>query len=249
MKPSGSLVGLTAILSVALVACGDGTEIVEVPGEPHAEILSFTVTPEVVEAGAEVTAQWATRHATAIELARNGTPVELGDASVTEGSITLTVDESTVFVIAAVGGTEVEPTMSAAVTVSAEPRPTIFAFAANPATVRSGETTTLEWQTRDTDIVRILDAEGVEIDLGGAVASEGSVTTEPLGATTTFKLIAERAGQPSSEKTITVRVQPLESPRIVSFEVDQPVVEEGGSAVLTWVAENAEQLQLFEGSD
>jgi len=249
MKFQNSLIGSLAVLSLVLSACGDDPEIVEVPGDPHAQIQSFTVTPDAIEAGTEVTAEWKTQDATGIELTRNGTAVDLGDASVAEGSIKLAVQESAVFVLKATGKTEFVDTRSASVTVKVEARPNIVAFTANPATVRAGETTTLEWQTKDTDTVRILDASGTALDLGDAVASEGSVTTAALAASTSFKLIAERAGQPASERTVSVTVTPLETTRILTFTAEPAEVEEGGASRLSWVTENAETVQLFAGTD
>ncbi|HWV39680.1 MAG TPA: hypothetical protein VN033_14520, partial [Vulgatibacter sp.] len=61
------LIGPIAVLSLIASACGSDPEVVEVPGVPHATILSFSVTPGTVEAGGEVTAQWKTQHATGIE--------------------------------------------------------------------------------------------------------------------------------------------------------------------------------------
>ncbi len=243
------LVGQITLAALALVACGGDRKPGDGDGTPdagHAAIVSFEVTPSELSAGDEATASWKTRAATRIELTRNGSLVDLGEAAASEGSVTVAVPETSVFVLTAFGATEVVATESRTVQVATPTEPAILSFAANPEVVVAGDTTTLSWRTAHADIVRILDEAGAELDLAGAEASEGSVETT-VDETTTFKLIAERAGEPAAERVVTVTVSPAETPRIVSFVAEPAVVGEGERSTLSWVIEDADLVRLFEG--
>ncbi len=74
----------------------------------------------------------------------------------------------------------------------------IESFAANPATIVSGESSTLSWGF-------VSNADAVEIDNGiGGVATPGSITVSPTG-TTKYTLTA-RCGQSVKQAEITIVV-------------------------------------------
>ena len=247
MKQLRQLVWLSAVVSLSFAACGSD----EVdPGEvgEGVAVVSFTADPDRVAAGDSVVLSWKTKGAASVNVTGNGVAVDLAGASPAEGTVSVSIDESTSFVLEATGAAGDKATESLTVTVEAAPRPSIESFVADPSTVEEGGTVTLKWQTKHADAVRIVDATGEELDLGDAAPVEGQVETAALGATTSFKLVASR-GDDWAERTLTVTVstKPSDDARVVSFTADQTEIEEGGKVRISWTTENAERVQLFEG--
>ncbi len=88
--------------------------------------------------------------------------------------------------------------------VSADPAPTIDSFTCEPAAINVGETTTLHWETRNTD------PDGIFIDPRiGPMESSGSLTVEPNEtATFTLRLKAFDMDDVTQDVTVAVRTQP-----------------------------------------
>lgn len=248
MKQLMRLVWLSAVVSLSFAACGGGEEATPEEVGETVKIVSFAADPNRVAAGESVVLSWKTNGAAAVNLTGNGAAVDLAGASPAEGSVSVSIDQSTSFVLEATGAAGGKATESLTVTVEASVRPSIESFVADPSTVEEGGSVTLKWQTKDADAVRIVDATGEELDLGGAAPADGQVETAALGATTTFKLIASR-GDDWVENTLTVTVSPKpgDDVRVVSFIADQTEIEEGGKVRLSWTTENADRVQLFEG--
>ncbi|MBW2736810.1 MAG: hypothetical protein JRH20_30870 [Deltaproteobacteria bacterium] len=116
------------------------------------------------------------------------------------------------------------------------PKPRILSFLPESFTLVAGESTTLRWETRQAD--------GATLD-GASVGVNGQQEVTP-DATTTYRLEASNsqvADGASAEVTLTVNTsaQPVS---IVSFSVDPQTIEQGQSATLSWVVENATTLEV-----
>ena len=104
--------------------------------------------------------------------------------------------------------------------------PTIVSFAANPATISAGSSTTL------TAIFKTATASSVDRGIGSLTSGNG-VSTGPLTATTTYKLTVTDGGGNTASQTVTVTVVPL--PSITSFTALMPTIAAGTLTQLTGV--------------
>jgi hypothetical protein len=113
-------------------------------------------------------------------------------------------------------------------------------FAAQPAQITTGETTTLHWKVRNADTVLI------EPGLGAFDPNQTrSVQAQPQ-TTTTYRLIARnRYGEQMREVIVIVQNAPEPpAPVIVRFYADPPRIKRGESALLRWEVQNATELIL-----
>lgn len=113
-----------------------------------------------------------------------------------------------------------------------KPLPSILTFAAEPAAIETGKSTTLKWTTQNADKVTI---EGL-----GSFAANDSKQVSPMSSTL-YKLTAEGPGG-RIEKNLVVNVTApapiVKAPQIVKFSLDTRSIKEGGSAKLTWDVQN-----------
>lgn len=131
---------------------------------------AFTATPSNLTGPGTVTLNWNTSNASDVRI-NNG----VGEVS-EDGSRSVTVNQSTTFVLTARQGSN-EVTCSVPVTISNVVPPVCDAFTASPTTLRSGEATTLTWNTTN--------ASNVSIDQGiGVVSADGSRSVTVTGDTT-----------------------------------------------------------------
>jgi len=152
--------------------------------------------------------RWSTLNATRVTL--NGKSV----ASLDE--INVSPQKTTRYVLVATN--EAGVVERAETTVEVVRQPTIGYFNAEKATIYEGEETTLRWNTRDANRVR-LD--------GKTVPLSGSKKVRPR-ATTTYSLIAEKGGlnvHESRQVTVKRRVQRTTSENFISSVTPQKLVE------------------------
>ncbi|MDX1583587.1 MAG: hypothetical protein R3338_08310, partial [Thermoanaerobaculia bacterium] len=113
--------------------------------------------------------------------------------------------------------------------VFSAPLPAILNFDSSPQTIRSGESTTLLWSTRDAD--------GVVIDGGvGSQPPNGSAVVTP-SQTTTYALTASGDGG-STTAQVTVRV--ITTPEVIVAALPEPMVQgtSSGGATASYVLKN-----------
>jgi hypothetical protein len=157
-------------------------------------ISSFTSSPGTIHAGDQSTLQWNVSGATSVAIDHGVGPVSL------QGTIQVTPTENTTYTLTAgngSGGTSATLTVS----VIAAGTPIITSFIASPATVTSGQSSTLEWN--------VTGANSVSISGGiGIVSLTGSATITP-SENTTYTLTAQgNPGTASSTVNVTVNRAP-----------------------------------------
>lgn len=110
-------------------------------------------------------------------------------------------------------------------------------ISANPATINSGDNTTLTWSTTN--------ATSVSIDGIGTVPASGN-TTIPLTATTTYTLRATNStGTQTSQVTVTVQQK---APAVTAtLSADPGTITAGGISTLTWTTTNASDVTIDNG--
>lgn len=112
----------------------------------------------------------------------------------------------------------------------------ILRFAANPPTLRPGESTTIEWETSSASEVRLSG------DIETALASAGTIVVSPE-RTSSYALTAlNREGQQIT-RDITVTVAEL-APKIIAFDVSPERARPSDSVIVTWDTEDATEVLL-----
>jgi hypothetical protein len=170
---------------------------------PVAVNIGFcTATPMNISAGQSSTLSYQTSNATSVVI----TP---GVGSVPpNGTFVVSPTVSTNYVVTATGAGGATTSCSVAVSVTPGAVPQIINFVATPATINSGQTSTLSWAVQNAATVSI--SPGL-----GPVSATGSQVVTPT-ATTTYTLTATNpAGSVTAQTTVNVIVVP--APVITSF--------------------------------
>jgi len=114
--------------------------------------------------------------------------------------------------------------------------PKIILFTASPESIEAGEKATLNWEIRN--------AKEVEIIGLGKVPLSGSVTVNPVQATT-YTLIAENEKGNAVRGKITVEVRtPIPQPGISYFKANPTSIRKGDSSELAWETSNVKEVEI-----
>lgn len=218
---------------VTLAACTPPT-----PPATAPSVTSFIATPTALVAGESASLAWDVADATSVAIA-----TEAG-ASITEsddlaGDVLVTPTETTTYLLTATGpGGTAEAEATITVTDPAEPAPTIDTFTATPASIASGEESTLAWTTTDATSIEIQTLGGVPVHQTTEVDGTFVVTAT---VTTRFVLTATGPGGAATRET-TVTVPGSEpEPVISSFTA---TVVAGSRLELAWAATGATSYQV-----
>jgi hypothetical protein len=161
-------------------------------------IVSFTATPPTIPLGSPARLAWVTTNATEATIDRGVT------ARVVSGSAGVTPTATTTYTLTATGPGGPAVTATVTVTVTAPVPPAVTSFTATPASITTGDPSTLSWATTN--------ATGVTIDNGaGTRAASGTLVVRPP-VTTTYTLTATGAGGTSAPSRVTVTVTPRATP-------------------------------------
>ena len=195
-------------------------------------ILRFTAKPASIKSGATSTILWQVENADTVEI------TGIGAVDKTQGSSQVSPKETTTYKITAKNkNSEANETIT--VTVD-KPVVRILTFAASPANINPGGTSTLAWQTENADTV--------EIDGIGKVNVNGTSMVSPK-ETTTYKLTARNQfGDVSATATVQVNGPGpgpgTQGPRIIRFDANPQEITSDQSSTLTWVVENADSVTI-----
>jgi hypothetical protein len=191
-------------------------------------VLQFTAAPATITAGQSSTLNWVVQNATTVTI----TP-GLGSVSATSGTSSVTPTTTTTYTLTATGpGGTVNATVTVTVGTVAAGNPQIVRFEASPATITSGQTSTLSWTTTG--------AATVSISGLGNEALNGSATVQPT-ATTTYTLTATSSDghAVTAPVTVTVGTVTTGNPQIVRFEANPVTIAPGQQSVLSWTTTGA----------
>lgn len=212
---------------VALQGCRIEKPSTVVPPAPS--IDSFTASAETVAAGGKVSLSWKASNATSIELREASTGDLPAAATQLEGSLEVTVERDSLFVLVArgAGGTDAR-----AVSVKLEASAGELTFQALPPAIPGGASTTLVWTAPGATTVTLA-AGAAMIDTRGQLTS-GAVTVSPTNDTT-YTLTAD-----GRSKTVSVVVQPA----VLTLQATPTAAEVGDTVTLSWTAAGAERLVI-----
>ncbi len=198
---SGSTsVSPTATTTYTLTATGPGgtltsTATVTVSNGPS---ITFNAAPAFIGAGQVSTLTWSTSNAASVSI-DNGV-----GAQPTSGSTTVTPTVTTTYTLTAIGP---GGTSTAQATVNVIPLPTITFFA-DPPSINSGASSTLNWSTSGADMVTI--DQGI-----GLTTGSGSLKVTPHQNTTYHLTATNGAGSSTALVTVTVIEPPPTKHRAV----------------------------------
>jgi hypothetical protein len=194
-------------------------------------IAAFTATPATIIAGSPTTLTWSAAGAEVLEITAN-TGANPGLVTGTSLSVAPTVSTTYTLKATNAGGSV---TRTAEIVVR-PPAPVIGAFAAAPATVVLGGSTTLSWSV--TGATQVAITPGI-----GAVTGTSVVVTPTAGTTYTLTATNETG---SVTRTVAVDVLvPL--PVIAAFAATPAAVLVGSPVTLTWEATGAEVVTIAPG--
>ena len=199
---------------------------------PRVRIIRFTANPPFIRPGENSTLNYVVENADTVTI--SGVSETL---SPTTGSARVTPAVTTNYTLTARNRVSED---TAVVTVLVDrPLPRIIRFTATPATINSGDKSTLQWETQDADSVEIA---GV-----GSFAPNGSVEVMPP-QTQAYTLIARnRFGEATAATVVTVQTTgpgPGQPPVIVSFMANPVEIDQGNSSTLIWEVRNADEVTI-----
>jgi hypothetical protein len=195
-------------------------------------ILRFTANPAQVRAGTPVNLLWLIENADSATIS----PV-VGAVNATQGTTPVTPTETTTYRLTAKNATSEAVEL---VTVNVErPLPRIISFAASPATIDRGQSSSLAWQTENADRVTIT---GI-----GNVNTNGTSPIAPT-ETTTYTITATNAFGSASATAVVQVGTPVPGgdglPRIIRFTGSPMDITEGDRSTVDWLVENATNVTI-----
>ncbi len=193
---------------------------IEVASVP--EILAFYSDRTSLTSGETTTVHWFVNNAT--ELLLDGAPVS-------GLNVTVAPTVSAAHVLEARNSLGVATT--ATLQIQVVPAPAITRFAADTATLTSGESTMLRWETTAVSEVRL---NGVVL-----TAAVGSLSVTPA-VTTDYVLEAQNAAGYTVSQTVRVTVVP--APVITAFAADSAGITAGQSTTLRWTTTGTSVVRL-----
>lgn len=228
VMPSSGNFTFTLDVQSAVPGCGPVSSPASVTVDPIVggscpSILSFTAAPSCVLAGGNVVLSWNIQDATNVSINGSGSYPLVG-------SLTVNPLVSTTYQIDAT-----KPgcsTASRQINVDVGILPTINSFLANPASINTGQQSTLSWN--------ISNALSATINGTPVNPASGTLTVAPP-ATTNYVLEAAGVGCGGSvPSTVTVSVASCPRPQIQSFTAAPVSILTGQSSTLAWSIANAD---------
>lgn len=231
------LIGLF-LLATLLSSCAGGGGTTQTPPPPPppppppVTTATLTASPTTITAGQFSTVTWATTNATSVTI-NPAIPQEDVSNMPLNGQGSVTPAQTTTYTLTATGP---NGTATATATVTVNQVPPTVTLTALPTAVSSGGTSTLTWSTSN--------AASLTIDngIGSVTPDAGSVTTKAITSTTTFTATATGPGG-----TATATAMVAVSPVAVTLTATPDTVSSGGSATLTWTANDAVSVVIDQG--
>ena len=181
--------------------------------------VKFSASPKAIVVGGSSTLTWTSTGAASASINNN-----IGSVPV-NGSRMVTPTKTTTYTIT-VKNSSGSTTAKATITVTAAP-PTV-SFAAAPASIAPGQSSTLSWTSTG--------ATSASINQGiGTVALNGSKIVAPAATKTYTITVKGSGGTVTANATVTV----VAAPPTVSFSAEPMAIQPGESSTLTWASANA----------
>ncbi len=245
-QPTGTImVSPTANTTYTLTAKGaDGstvTAMVTVMVQVGGPVIdSFTASPMMIFEGQTVTLNWQTTDATSVDIDQ-GT-LTGGQPS---GALMVTPTADTTYTLTARDDAGLTSTAMVNVVVMPLNGPVINSFSAAPQSITLGQSTTLSWDVLGATNISINDDQGNQVYNGADAMSSVSVTPTVDGTRTYTLLATDGAGSVTDQVSVTVN--PVGGPTIISFTATPSNVDLGNPVTLAWEVVGATQVEIQEG--
>ena len=196
-------------------------------GGGSAVTVSFTVDKTTITLGDLATLTWSTKNATSVSIS----PAIGEDAPGLSGTATVSPLETTTYTLTAKGASG---TQTATVTITVNIPPPTITLTANPASILSGQSSTLQWNSTN--------ATKVTIDNGlGTVDLSGTKSVNPTATTTYTATATNSTGTQTASATVTIASS---SALAATLEANPTSISPGQSSTLTWGSQNAATVTL-----
>ncbi len=216
-----------AACAALLVGCSSGGSSAPAQPDPSPSVTVKANTTSV-STGGVATLTWSSANATACTASGGWSGTEPTSGTFT----TLALSATTTFTLSCAGATGTSPATAAVTITVSGPAPTAT-LKANPMTVQTGSAASLTWSSANATACT---ASG---GWSGAKPTNGSASTGPLSATTSFSLsCAGAAGTSPAIATVTVTVVAALPPTIALTASPASVVN-GAATTLNWSSTNA----------
>jgi len=192
-------------------------------------IARFQAVPDRIRSGERSTLDWQVQNADSVSITTLGTVSANGQRDVTP-------TQTTQYRLTA-RNARGEVSAIATVVVEEQPLAQFLSCSAAPASIASGEVSTINWATANADSVTI--SGGI-----GSVPVNGARQVTPT-ETTTYTLTATNARGPvTCPVTVQVQTQTVPAPRVLGFTANPTTITAGQSSTLTWSVENADTVEI-----
>jgi carboxypeptidase T len=238
-----------AIDNVLLSAGGEACRAGQAP-QP-VQIDAFSADPTAIVAGEDSLLSWSTAHASAcvIEADDGSDPTHLAFGQFDAGSLSVSPDSSIAYTLRCEGEQgPVEASASISVSPPPPPPPQILAFAADPASIVAGASSSLMWQTADTEACEL----GNDLDPAVVgVPTTGQLSVAPAQSITYILRCSGNGDLVEAGAAIEVSPPPPPPPppQILSFSASPTAIIAGASSTLAWQTSNAEACELGNSLD
>ena len=185
------------------------------PPPPAPTVTSFSASPASITQGQSSTLSWAASNATSVTIDQG-----IGSVSAS-GTRAVAPATTTTYTLTATNSAGTATATTTVAVSSAAGPPTVTSFGASPASITSGQSSTLSWA--------VSNATSVTIDQGiGNVAASGSLAVSPAATTTYTLTAANGAGSTTAQTTVTVGAAPPPGTGVPAIDV--VVAADRGSA-------------------
>ncbi len=205
---------------------------VVVGGSNQTQVQFCYATPTNIMPGESATLNWGTLNATSVSISPTVGSVALS------GNVAVSPAQTTTYVVTAMGAAgAASNTCSVTVTVGSGQLPRIIQFSSSPATISSGQSSTLLW------VVENATAVSINNGVGNGLALTGTQGVSP-SATTSYTITATNsAGSVTASTTVNVTVVP--PPVITGFTANpNPSPAPGTKVTLTCNTTGATSITL-----
>jgi len=203
-------------------------------------IGSFNINPGSIFAGQTATVSWSVTGSTSVSIGP-----EIGTVS-SSGTKNVSPASTTTYKLTASNGAG-NSTASATLNVSVSSSPIITTFSASPASIKSGQSSTLAWD--------IVGAKSISISQGvGGVASKGSTLVTPAATTAYVLTAASDYGSVTESVMVTVDTTNTTNtadtaitktpPAINTFSASRNSITLGDNITLTWAVARARTVSI-----
>jgi len=167
-----------------------------------------------------------------------GPSVALSNANTVTATFTAAAGQSYTFKLTVKNTDGLSASASTSVSTASPLAVRILQFSANPASIQSGQASTLTWVVENATTVTITPGPG-SVD-----AHSGSVSVTPT-ATTTYTLAATgTSGTVNASVTVVVGGTTAGNPQIIRFEANPVSIAPGQSSVLSWTTTGATTVSI-----